>query len=122
MTHESRAREVVTFFTLPAGQYLVVPHTHRPHVEAAFLLRILTDDHTDVWCELLLLSRHARYCSSAHLTTSLCRREVNDDNVIIRDIAAEFMDEGRSLPVSSFFPTLLARIPSIVIRQPIYNT
>lgn len=49
VTHESRAREVVTFFTLPAGQYLVVPHTHRPHVEAAFLLRILTDDHTDVW-------------------------------------------------------------------------
>ncbi|XP_045451558.1 calpain-2 catalytic subunit-like [Melitaea cinxia] len=73
VTHESRAREVVTFFTLPAGQYLVMPHTHRPHVEAAFLLRILTDDHTDVW-------------------------EVNDDNVIIRDIAAEFMDEGRSLP------------------------
>ncbi|XP_064073538.1 calpain-A-like [Vanessa tameamea] len=73
VTHESRAREVVTFFTLPPGQYLVVPHTHRPHVEAAFLLRILTDDHTDVW-------------------------EVNDDNVIIRDIAAEFMDEGRSIP------------------------
>ncbi|XP_069361000.1 calpain-2 catalytic subunit-like [Maniola hyperantus] len=73
VTHSSRAREVVTFFTLPAGQYLVVPHAHRAHVEAAFLLRILTDDHTDVW-------------------------EVNDDNAIIRDIAGEFADEGRSLP------------------------
>ncbi|XP_039756157.1 calpain-2 catalytic subunit-like [Pararge aegeria] len=73
VTHSSRAREVVTFFTLPAGQYLVVPHAHRAHVEAAFLLRILTDEHTDVW-------------------------EVNDDNAIIRDIAGEFAEEGRSLP------------------------
>ncbi|XP_032518816.2 calpain-2 catalytic subunit-like isoform X1 [Danaus plexippus] len=69
VTHWSRAREVATFFTLPAGQYLVVPHTHRPHLETTFLLRILTDEHTDVW-------------------------EVNDDNVIVRDVATEFLDEG----------------------------
>lgn len=49
MTHESRAREVATFFTLPPGQYLLVPHTRRARAEAAFLLRVLTDDHTDVW-------------------------------------------------------------------------
>lgn len=49
VTHESRAREVVTFFTLPPGRYLVVPHTRRPHTDAAFLLRIFTDELTDVW-------------------------------------------------------------------------
>ncbi|KAJ8712015.1 hypothetical protein PYW07_004857 [Mythimna separata] len=64
VTHESRAREVVTFFTLPPGRYLVVPHTRRAHTDAAFLLRILTDELTDVW-------------------------EVNDDNVVVRDVAAE---------------------------------
>lgn len=49
VTHECRAREVATFFTLPGGQYLVVPHTRRAHTDAAFLLRVLTDEHTDVW-------------------------------------------------------------------------
>ncbi|CAH0720612.1 unnamed protein product, partial [Brenthis ino] len=67
VTHESRAREVATFFTLPPGQYLVVPYTARADLEAAFLLRIFTDEHTDVW-------------------------EVNDDNVIIRDVAAEALE------------------------------
>ncbi|XP_028042073.1 calpain-9-like isoform X2 [Bombyx mandarina] len=71
VTHESRAREVATFFTLPAGQYLVVPHTRRPHTEAAFLLRIFTDEQTDVW-------------------------EVNDDNLIIPNIGAEFLDDDQS--------------------------
>ncbi|XP_052743533.1 calpain-1 catalytic subunit-like isoform X2 [Bicyclus anynana] len=49
VTHCSRAPEVATFFTLPPGQYLVVPHAHRAHAEAAFLLRVLTDERTDVW-------------------------------------------------------------------------
>lgn len=74
VTHESRAREVVTFFTLPAGRYLVVPHTRAPHTDAAFLLRILTDEHTDVW-------------------------ELNEDNMIVRDLAAEFSDDDRTIPV-----------------------
>ncbi|KAJ0174908.1 hypothetical protein K1T71_010016 [Dendrolimus kikuchii] len=73
VTHECRAREVATFFTLPAGQYLVVPHTARAHVDAAFLLRILTDEHTDVW-------------------------EVNEDNVIVRDVMAEFLADVHSIP------------------------
>ncbi|XP_059045784.1 calpain-1 catalytic subunit-like [Achroia grisella] len=73
VTHESRAREVVTFFTLPPGQYLVVPHTRRPHTDAAFLLRILTDQHTDVW-------------------------EVNEDNMIIRDISSEFLEDEHTIP------------------------
>ncbi|XP_075980060.1 calpain-9-like isoform X2 [Anticarsia gemmatalis] len=73
VTHESRAREVVTFFTLPPGRYLVVPHTRRPHTDAAFLLRILTDDHTDVW-------------------------ELNEDNLVVRDLCAEFRDDERAVP------------------------
>ncbi|XP_028156403.1 calpain-11-like, partial [Ostrinia furnacalis] len=73
VTHECRAREVATFFTLPPGHYLLVPHTRRAHTDAAFLLRILTDDHTDVW-------------------------EVNEDNVIVRDISSEFYDDGQLIP------------------------
>ncbi|XP_026745234.1 calpain-11-like isoform X2 [Trichoplusia ni] len=75
VTHESRAREVVTFFTLPAGRYLVVPHTRRAHTDAAFLLRILTDEQSDVW-------------------------EVNEDNVIVRDVAGELRD-GEALPAAA---------------------
>ncbi|RVE40399.1 hypothetical protein evm_014951, partial [Chilo suppressalis] len=87
VTHESRAREVATFFTLPAGQYLVVPHTARPHTAAAFLLRILTDDHTTVW-------------------------EVNEDNMIIRDISTEFTENPLLLPteVRVAIAKVLARI------------
>ncbi|CAK1550299.1 unnamed protein product [Leptosia nina] len=73
VTHECAAREVATFFTVPSGRYLLVPHTRLPHTSAAFLLRILTDRHTDVW-------------------------EVNEDNAIIRDIAAEFEQEGWPVP------------------------
>ncbi|CAD0202842.1 unnamed protein product [Chrysodeixis includens] len=80
VTHESRAREVVTFFTLPAGRYLVVPHTRRAHTDAAFLLRILTDEQSDVW-------------------------EVNEDNVIVRDVAGELRD-GQGVA-----PAVLARLP-----------
>ncbi|XP_038222218.1 calpain-2 catalytic subunit-like isoform X2 [Zerene cesonia] len=87
VTHCCAAREVATFFTLPAGQYLVVPHTRRPHTAAAFLLRILTDHHTDVW-------------------------EVNDDNAIIRDIAAEFEQEGWPVP-----PDMQAIVNKLMKKQ-----
>ncbi|XP_063386791.1 calpain-A-like isoform X1 [Cydia fagiglandana] len=73
VTHWSRAREVATFFTLPAGEYLLVPHTRRAHTEAAFLLRVLTDQHADIW-------------------------EVNEDNLIVRSINAEFPDERQPIP------------------------
>ncbi|XP_063365827.1 calpain-A-like [Cydia amplana] len=72
VTHWSRAREVATFFTLPAGEYLLVPHTRRAHTEAAFLLRVLTDQHADIW-------------------------EVNEDNLIVRSISSEFPDERQPL-------------------------
>lgn len=49
VTHGGKAREVVTFFTLPPGDYVVVPHTRLPHQDRAFLLRILTDKQTNIW-------------------------------------------------------------------------
>lgn len=58
VTHESRAREVVTFFTLPAGEYLVVPHTRRPHTDTSFLLRIFTDSHAHVWSVTVTYRMH----------------------------------------------------------------
>ncbi|KAG7312522.1 hypothetical protein JYU34_002045 [Plutella xylostella] len=85
VTHGGKAREVVTFFTLPPGDYVVVPHTRLPHQDRAFLLRILTDKQTNIW-------------------------EVNEDNVIIRDIASEFLDQATvDLPPSKpskFFGTV----------------
>jgi calpain len=43
------AREVVTFFTLPPGDYVVVPQTGIAHCEGKFLLRIFTDEHSNIW-------------------------------------------------------------------------
>lgn len=58
-------REVATFFALPPGDFIVLPHS-LPHREGKFLLRILADQHADVW-------------------------EVNDDNVVVHNIGgAEF--------------------------------
>ncbi|CAH1638940.1 unnamed protein product [Spodoptera littoralis] len=62
--HHGRARDVVAFCALAPGRYLLVPHARRAHVEGAFLLRVLTDRPADVW-------------------------EVNDDNLIVRDVAAD---------------------------------
>ncbi|XP_013179703.1 PREDICTED: calpain-A-like [Papilio xuthus] len=66
--HVGRAREVAAFVLLAPGHYLVVPHAGRPHVEGAFLLRVLCDRRADVW-------------------------EVNDDNIIIRDFNTESRDD-----------------------------
>lgn len=60
-------REVATFFALPPGDFVVMPHATQ-HREGKFLLRILADQHADVW-------------------------EVNEDNLVIHNIAAEFCDE-----------------------------
>jgi Calpain large subunit, domain III len=49
VTNHSVAREVVTFFTLPPGDYVVVPQTSVPHCEGKFLLRIFTDEHSNIW-------------------------------------------------------------------------
>lgn len=57
-------REVATFFALPPGDFIVMPHSVQ-HREGKFLLRILADQHADVW-------------------------EINEDNLVIHNIAAEF--------------------------------
>ncbi|CAH0563874.1 unnamed protein product [Brassicogethes aeneus] len=71
VTNHSVAREVVTFFTLPPGDYIVVPQTNIPNLDGKFLLRIFTDEQSNIW-------------------------EVNEDNVIIRNISSEFVDENSS--------------------------
>lgn len=65
MTNHSVAREVVTFFTLPPGDYIVVPQTNVPNCDGKFLLRILTDEQSNIW-------------------------EVNEDNMLFRNVTAEF--------------------------------
>jgi len=69
VTNHSVAREVVTFFTLPPGDYVVVPQTGLPHCEGKFLLRIFTDEHSNIW-------------------------EVNEDNMIFRNTSAELFDNA----------------------------
>uniref|UniRef100_T1JFC5 Calpain catalytic domain-containing protein n=1 Tax=Strigamia maritima TaxID=126957 RepID=T1JFC5_STRMM len=49
VTNHSSARETVTFFTLPPGDYVVVPCTENPNTDCRFLLRIFTDEQTNVW-------------------------------------------------------------------------
>lgn len=63
-------REVATFFALPPGDFVVLPHAVQ-HREGKFLLRILADQHADVW-------------------------EVNEDNLVIHNIAAEFGVDERA--------------------------
>lgn len=58
---------MVAYCALAPGRYLVVPHARRAHDEGAFLLRVLTDRPADVW-------------------------EANDDNLIVRDVAADLRD------------------------------
>jgi hypothetical protein len=65
VTNHSVAREVVTFFTLPPGDYIVVPQTAVPNCDGKFLLRILTDEQSNIW-------------------------EVNEDNVLFRNVLVEF--------------------------------
>lgn len=61
------AREVATFFALPPGDFVVMPHAEQ-HREGKFLLRIFADQHADVW-------------------------EVNEDNLVVHNIAAEFCED-----------------------------
>jgi hypothetical protein len=49
VTNHSVAREVVTFFTLPPGDYIVLPQTAIPNCDGKFLLRILTDEQSNIW-------------------------------------------------------------------------
>ncbi|XP_068245051.1 calpain-9-like isoform X1 [Palaemon carinicauda] len=72
VTSHSMARETVTFFTLPPGDYMVVPHTAQPNADTKFLLRILTDEQSNIW-------------------------EVNEDNMVFRSISLERVDDGMKL-------------------------
>lgn len=63
----NNSREIATFFALPPGDFVVLPHTEQ-HREGKFLLRILTDQHADVW-------------------------EVNEDNLIMHNISVDFTPE-----------------------------
>lgn len=60
-------REVATFFALPAGDFVVMPNSVQ-HREGKFLLRILADQHADVW-------------------------EINEDNLVVHSLASEFNDD-----------------------------
>lgn len=73
VTNHSIAREVVTFFTLPPGDYIVVPQTNVPNCDGKFLLRILTDEQSNIW-------------------------EVNEDNMVFRNISTEFLEDTVVLP------------------------
>ncbi|XP_057379033.1 calpain-9-like isoform X1 [Daphnia carinata] len=88
VTNHSVAREVVTFFTLPPGDYVVVPQTGVAHCEGKFLLRIFTDEHSNIW-------------------------EVNEDNMIFRNVAAEGFEDGFKHPeVRSTFNKLAIKYPT----------
>uniref|UniRef100_A0A1Y1KIH2 Calpain catalytic domain-containing protein n=3 Tax=Photinus pyralis TaxID=7054 RepID=A0A1Y1KIH2_PHOPY len=87
VTNHSVAREVVTFFTLPPGDYIVVPQTNIPNLDGKFLLRILTDEQSNIW-------------------------EVNEDNMVIKNIGAEFMQETQvSLTEKVILNKILAKYP-----------
>ncbi|EEB14001.1 Calpain A, putative [Pediculus humanus corporis] len=73
VTNHSIAREVVTFFTLPPGDYIVVPQTNVPNCDSKFLLRIFTDEQSNIW-------------------------EVNEDNMVFRNISTEYFEEAVILP------------------------
>ena len=77
MTNHSVAREVVTFFTLPPGDYIVVPQTNVPNCDGKFLLRILTDEQSNIW-------------------------EVNEDNVLFRNVLLEFEEGFKFVSFSNF--------------------
>nr|XP_022900418.1 calpain-9-like isoform X1 [Onthophagus taurus] len=86
VTNHSIAREVVTFFTLPPGDYIVVPQTNIPNLDGKFLLRIFTDEQSNIW-------------------------EVNDDNMVIRNITTEFLEESISSDGKSILNKLLSKYP-----------
>jgi hypothetical protein len=69
VTTHSVARETATFFTLPPGNYVVVPQTAEPNKECKFLLRIFTDEQTNIW-------------------------EVNEDNMVFRPVSLTHFEDG----------------------------
>ncbi|CAG2060478.1 unnamed protein product, partial [Timema podura] len=80
VTNHSVAREVVTFFTLPPGDYIVLPQTNVPNCDGKFLLRILTDEQTFLVTDIFIGQRISM--------------EVNEDNMVFRNITSEFLEEA----------------------------
>uniref|UniRef100_A0A8D8Q5N7 Calpain-1 catalytic subunit n=2 Tax=Cacopsylla melanoneura TaxID=428564 RepID=A0A8D8Q5N7_9HEMI len=87
VTNHSVAREVVTFFTLPPGDFIVVPQTNVPDCDGKFLLRIYTDEQSNIW-------------------------EVNEDNMVFRNISTEFLENTVVMPDGkSIVAKLLVKYP-----------
>ena len=82
VTNHSVAREVVTFFTLPPGDYIVVPQTQVPNCDGKFLLRILTDEQSNIW-------------------------EVNEDNVLFRNVLVEFEESFKYVSICKIIISLM---------------
>lgn len=74
-------REVATFFALPPGDFVVMPNSVQ-HREGKFLLRILADQHADVW-------------------------EINEDNLVVHSISSEFGDD-RTMDCVSIYKCVIA--------------
>ncbi|UYV77680.1 K02A2.6-like [Cordylochernes scorpioides] len=93
LTVHSAARETVTFFTLPPGDFVILPCTAQPNCDTKFLLRILTDEQSTIW-------------------------EVNEDNIIYRELS--FIPAGDLLFSQNghnALTKLLAKLPNEVSAQ-----
>ncbi|XP_074598545.1 calpain-9-like isoform X2 [Brevipalpus obovatus] len=86
VTAFTATRETVTFFTLPPGDFIIVPSTDKPHCETKFLLRILTDEPSTIW-------------------------EVNDDNSLCADISIPRLIENTSQNGQSLYARLVSKLP-----------
>lgn len=80
-------REAVIFFTLPPGDFVIIPFTAQPNCETKFLLRIFTDEVSNIW-------------------------EVNDENVLCRDLTFSYNNDLITLQTDfPFLSKLMHKIP-----------
>ncbi|XP_071748375.1 calpain-11 isoform X4 [Lepeophtheirus salmonis] len=96
VTNHSVAREVVTFFTLPPGDFIIVPQTNVPNCDGKFLLRILTDEQSNIW-------------------------EVNEDNVLFRNVFSEFESNTEFNQNSFLINKLIAKYPHDIDATILYK-
>ncbi|RWS16665.1 Calpain-1 catalytic subunit-like protein [Dinothrombium tinctorium] len=87
VTAFTSTRETVTFFTLPPGDFIIVPSTEKPNLETKFLLRILTDEPSTIW-------------------------EVNEDNIIFPDVSIPKVVENNGQNGHNLLSRLMAKIPN----------